>query len=79
MKEVAKKYQVIIFTASHSTYADTILDYLKIDNIISARLYWNSCYTTTDNVYVKDLRIFEDQWDLKDIVLIDNSTHSFGF
>jgi hypothetical protein len=29
-------------------------------------------------VYIKDLRIFEDQWDLKDIVLIDNSTHSFA-
>jgi hypothetical protein len=25
------------------------------------------------------LRIFEDQWDLKDIVLIDNAVHSFGF
>lgn len=24
------------------------------------------------------MRIFEDQWDIKDIVLIDNSTHSFG-
>jgi len=30
-------------------------------------------------VYIKDLRIFEDQWDMKDIVLIDNAVHSFGF
>lgn len=30
-------------------------------------------------MYVKDLRIFEDQWDLKDMVLIDNAVHSFGF
>lgn len=33
---------------------------------------------TSDNVYLKDLRIFEDQFDLKNIVLVDNSTHSFG-
>lgn len=30
-------------------------------------------------MYIKDLRIFEDQWDLKDIVIIDNAVHSFGF
>lgn len=29
-------------------------------------------------MYIKDLRIFEDQWDTKDIVLIDNAAHSFA-
>jgi CTD small phosphatase-like protein 2 len=29
-------------------------------------------------VYIKDLRIFS-AWDLKDIVIIDNSAFSFGF
>ena len=33
---------------------------------------------TKDKLYIKDLRIFEDQWDLKDVVLIDNAAHSFA-
>jgi len=32
---------------------------------------------TTQNVYIKDLRIFADR-NLKDIVLIDNASYSFG-
>jgi CTD small phosphatase-like protein 2 len=33
---------------------------------------------TKEGYYVKDLRIFKD-WDLKDIVLVDNSVFSFAF
>ena len=63
---------------SQKEYADTILNFLDPCNeLIEARLYRNSWYTTSDQIFIKDLRIFEDQWDLKDIVLIDNSTYSF--
>lgn len=69
-----------MFTASKKEYADTILDFIDPNgDLIEARWYRDSCYTTRDHVYIKDLRIFEDQWDLKDIVLIDNAVHSFGF
>ncbi|CAI2378384.1 unnamed protein product [Moneuplotes crassus] len=78
--EIKKYYQVIVFTASKKEYADTILNYIDPDgDLIEARCYRDSCYTTQDYVYIKDLRIFEDQWDMKDIVLIDNAVHSFGF
>lgn len=33
---------------------------------------------TNESVYIKDLRIFKD-WDLKDIVIVDNAAYSFGF
>ena len=33
---------------------------------------------TKDKLYIKDLRIFEDQWNLKDVILIDNAAHSFA-
>jgi len=78
--QVKKWYQVIVFTASKKQYADTILDFIDPNReLIEARWYRDSCYTTEEHVYIKDLRIFEDQWDLKDIVLIDNAVHSFGF
>lgn len=78
--QVKKWYQVIVFTASKKNYADTILDFIDPNHdLIEARCYRDSCYTTEEHVYIKDLRIFEDQWDLKDIVLIDNAVHSFGF
>jgi Dullard-like phosphatase family protein len=78
--QVKKWYQVIVFTASKKNYADTILDFIDPNkDLIEARCYRDSCYITEEHVYIKDLRIFEDQWSLKDIVLIDNAVHSFGF
>lgn len=78
--EIKKSYQVIIFTASKKEYADTILDHIDPDGeLIEARCYRDSWISTKEGVYIKDLRIFEDQWDMKDMVLIDNAVHSFGF
>ncbi|CAI2375341.1 unnamed protein product [Moneuplotes crassus] len=78
--ELKQYYQIIVFTASKKEYADTILDHIDPDGeLIEYRCYRDSCYTTRDYVYIKDLRIFEDQWEMKDIVLIDNAVHSFGF
>ena len=69
---------MIVFTASQQEYADSILNFLDPwYELIEHRLYRDSWYTTFDQTFIKDLRIFEDQWDLKDIVLIDNSTYSF--
>ncbi len=34
LEEAAKNFQVIVFTASHQTYADAILDYLDPDRTI---------------------------------------------
>jgi CTD small phosphatase-like protein 2 len=80
VRKIKEDYQCIIFTASKQEYADTILNYLDPGyELFEARCYRDSCYTTADGVYVKDLRIFEQQWDLKDVVLIDNAVHSFGF
>ena len=38
--EASKNYQVIVFTASHQTYADAILDYIDpTKELIQHRLY----------------------------------------
>jgi len=79
ISQLKQWYQVIVFTASKQEYADVILDHIDPDReLIEARCYRDSCLMTRDQVYIKDLRIFEDQWDLKDIVIGDNAVHSFG-
>ena len=46
--------------------------------LIQQRLYRQHCLLTQEGFYVKDLRIFKG-WELKDIVIIDNSAYSFAF
>ena len=61
------------------TYADAVLDFIDPNHeLIQMRLYRNHCHQTEENVYIKDLRIF-DEYDMKDIVIIDNAVYSFGF
>lgn len=79
LEEASKNFQVVVFTASHQTYADAILNYLDPDNqLIQHRLYRHHCYLTPENYYVKDLRIIANR-PLKDMVLIDNSVYSFAY
>ena len=40
IKELSKVYEIIVFTASHSCYANVVLDYLDPENkYISHRLF----------------------------------------
>lgn len=73
---------MIVYTASHQNYADSILDHLdKNREIFKYRLYRHNCFkhmVEGKPHYVKDLRIFNGI-PLKDIVIIDNSILSFAF
>ena len=69
----------MIFTASHQSYADVVLDYLDPKReLIEHRLYRDSCIVTEEGVYIKDLRIIKNR-NLKEVVIIDNAVYSFGF
>lgn len=76
-------YNIVIFTASHQSYSDAVLNYLDPENkYFNYRLYRDSCVqckTNDINFYVKDLDIFKDNYDLKDIIMIDNSILSFAY
>mgnify|MGYP003563969013 FL=1 len=77
LKQASKLFEVIVFTASSKDYANLILDYLDPTNkLIHHRLYRESCFVFK-GLFVKDLRILNRN--LKDTVIIDNSTHSFAF
>jgi Dullard-like phosphatase family protein len=78
LKQVSKNYEIIIFTASHQSYADTILDYLDPEgDIIHHRFYRQHC-VLMDGVYIKDLRIFANR-KIKDMIIVDNFAHSFAY
>lgn len=58
LQELSKLYEIVIFTASHSCYANVVLDYLDPKGqYISARLFRENCVTTDEGVYIKDLRV----------------------
>ncbi len=80
---IKEKYHIVIFTASHQSYANAVLDFMDPDKEYTKyRLYRNDCVLTNMNgvkFYIKDLSIFDKHYDLKDIVLIDNSVLSFAY
>ena len=80
---IKDKYHIIAYTASHESYADSVLNYLDpTKKYFEYRLYRCHCVLCVVNemkFYVKDLGILEDCCDLKDVVLIDNSVLSFAY
>ncbi|ORX82998.1 hypothetical protein K493DRAFT_240335 [Basidiobolus meristosporus CBS 931.73] len=80
---MAKWYDLVIFTASVSEYADPIIDWLEAEvkkrhsvceQIFKGRYYRQHC-TYYDGVYTKDLT--QINTDLREIALVDNSEFSF--
>ena len=83
LEKIKSKYHIIAFTASHDSYADSVLNFLDPKNkYFEYRLYRKNCVLCDINemkFYVKDLKIIEDAYDLKDVVVIDNSVLSFAY
>ena len=75
-------YEIVTYTASHSSYADAVLNYLDPDGeFFKYRLYRNHCILTKiddKQFYVKDLDLFMN-YNLKNVVIIDNSVLSFAY
>ena len=80
---IKKNYHIVVYTASHQSYADAVLDYLDKENkYFQYRLYRNHCVQCdVDGIkfYVKDLDTLSENYNLKDVVLIDNSVLSFAY
>ena len=71
-------FEVAIFTASHQSYADAVLNTLIDPEKRYPRLYRQHCIRTNEGIYIKDLRVIRNRL-LKDIILVDNAVYSFGF
>lgn len=76
LTEMAKYYEIVIYTASLNKYADPLLDLLDPQKVIRTRLFRESCVYYEGN-YVKDLSLLDR--DLSNTIIIDNSPNSYIF
>lgn len=76
IRHVAKKWEVIIFTASLSKYADPLLDTLDVNRVVQTRLFRESCVMYQGS-YVKDLSMLGRK--MENAVIIDNAPLSYAF
>lgn len=76
LKETAKHWELVIFTASLSKYADPLLDMLDKERLITSRLFREHCVLYNGN-YVKDLSKVGRK--LKNQVFVDNAPKSYLF
>lgn len=76
LRRMGEIYEIVIFTASLSLYANPLLDKLDIHKVIQGRLYREHCTYYHEN-YVKDMnRIGRD---ITQSIIIDNSSLSYLF
>lgn len=64
-------FEIIVFTASESVYAEKLLDILDPDRMLIARRAYRESCIFSDGSYAKDLTILGV--DLARIAIIDNS------
>lgn len=74
--EMAKLYEIVIYTASLNKYADPLLDLLDPHRTIRYRLFRESCVYYEGN-YVKDMSLIDR--DLSQSIIVDNSPSSYLF
>ena len=74
LDKMSKLYEIVIFTASISDYANPLLNKLDPRRRICHRLFREHC-TSTGNLFIKDLRKIGR--DLKDTIIIDNNPISY--
>jgi RNA polymerase II subunit A small phosphatase-like protein len=73
---MSKYYELIIYTASLSKYADPLMDLLDPHRFCSQRLFREHC-TSVNGTYVKDMSKIGRN--IKDAILLDNSPNSYAF
>lgn len=77
LETVASMFEIIIFTASQSIYAEQLLNILDPKRrLFRHRVYRESCLFVEGN-YLKDLSVLGR--DLARVVIVDNSPQAFGF
>lgn len=76
LKRMGEKYEIIIYTASLSKYADPLLDKLDTYKVISKRLFRENC-VYHEGHFVKDLSLLNR--DLHNVIIVDNSPMSYTF
>lgn len=76
MQKVCQKYEIVLFTASLSKYANPLLDILDPAKTIDARLFREACVMHC-GTYVKDMSLLGRK--LRNTIIVDNSPQSYAF
>jgi len=76
IEEISKYYEIVIFTASISRYAEPLINNLDPKRLCEYRLFREHC-TVCSNIFIKDL-VFLGR-DLKDVIIVDNSPNAYAF
>ncbi|RHY04461.1 hypothetical protein DYB37_004914 [Aphanomyces astaci] len=76
MRKMAEFYEIVVYTASLSKYADPLLDQLDTHKVIRFRLFREHC-VHYEGSYVKDLSLIDR--DINQSIIIDNSPMSYLF
>ncbi len=71
-----KYYEIIVYTASLSKYADPLVNHLDKENVCAYKLFREHC-TYYNNSFVKDLTRLGRP--MKDVIIVDNSPIAFMF
>ena len=74
LEEMAKHYEVVIFTDSLSKYANPLMDILDPERYCTGRLFREHC-VYMDRIYMKDMSQLGRR--IEDVILIDNSPNSY--
>lgn len=76
IKEVGKHFEVAIFTASLSKYANPLMDILDPERVAPQRLFREHC-TFYNEQFVKDMQRVGRR--MEDIMILDNSPNCYRF
>ena len=74
LEKVCRMFEVVVFTASLSTYANPVIDFLDPNGLIKHRLFRESC-VQLHGLYIKDLSRLGRPLD--QVLIIDNSPASY--
>lgn len=73
---MSKHYELVIFTASLSKYANPLMDILDPERLCTGRLFREHCnYIQQERIYVKDMSQLGRR--IEDVILVDNSPNSY--
>ena len=76
LKRMSKHYEMVVFTASLSKYAEPLVAQLDPDGFCSYKLFREHC-TYYNNAFVKDLTRLGRP--MTDVIIVDNSPIAFMF
>jgi len=75
LERMSKRYELVIFTASISKYANPLLNIVDKMNYVPFRLFREHC-TLINTAFVKDLNLLGR--DVKDIIILDNNPTAYS-